>query len=166
MLPPTASVTGVIFYPCRRQLSMHSGSSPKGADLIDIGGESTRPQGAVRVSAEEERQRILPVIEAVHAQCPATPISVDTVKADVAAAALDAGAAIINDVSMLHEDPRVASVCAAHGAGLVLMHSRGDVPQWRRTSTQTTAPTWWTRSGANWNRRLPRPERPASTRHR
>ncbi len=100
----------------------------EGADLIDIGGESTRPQGAVRVSVEEERRRILPVIEAVHAQCPATPISVDTVKADVAAAALDAGAAIINDVSMLHEDPRLASVCAARGAGLVLMHSRGDVP--------------------------------------
>ncbi len=99
-----------------------------GADLIDIGGESTRPQGAVRVSTDEERMRILPVIEAVHTQCPATPISVDTVKADVAAAALDAGAAVVNDVSMLREDPALASVVAARGAGLVLMHSRGDVP--------------------------------------
>src|SRR5215469_8305464 len=99
-----------------------------GADLIDIGGESTRPQGAIRVSADEERRRILPVIEAVQAHCPPIPISVDTVKADVAAAALDAGAAVINDVSMLHEDPALASVCAERGAGLVLMHSRGDVP--------------------------------------
>ena len=99
-----------------------------GADLIDIGGESTRPQGAVRVSAEEECRRIVPVIEAVHAQCPSVPISVDTVKADVAAVAIDAGAAVINDVSMLREDPALASVCAQRGAGLVLMHSRGDVP--------------------------------------
>jgi dihydropteroate synthase len=98
-----------------------------GADLIDIGGESTRPQGAVRVSADEERRRIVPVIEGVRAQCPTIPISVDTVKAEVAAAAIDAGAAAINDVSMLREDPRVAMVCAERGAGLVLMHSRGDV---------------------------------------
>jgi dihydropteroate synthase len=99
-----------------------------GADLIDIGGESTRPQGAVRVAADEECRRILPVIEGVRAICPTVPLSVDTVKADVAAAALDAGAAVINDVSMLREDPRLATVCAQRGAGLVLMHSRGDVP--------------------------------------
>jgi dihydropteroate synthase len=99
-----------------------------GADLIDIGGESTRPQGAVRVSADEERRRIVPVIEGVRAVCPTVPLSVDTVKAEVAAAALDAGAAVINDVSMLREDPRLATVCAQRGAGLVLMHSRGDVP--------------------------------------
>jgi dihydropteroate synthase len=100
----------------------------EGADLLDIGGESTRPQGAIRVPADEERRRILPVIEQVRASCPGVPISVDTVKADVAAAALDAGASVINDVSMLHEDPRLATVCAERGAGLILVHSRGDVP--------------------------------------
>jgi dihydropteroate synthase len=100
----------------------------EGADLLDIGGESTRPQGATRVGGEEERRRVLPVIEQIRRRCPKTPLSVDTVKAEVAAAALDAGAAVINDVSMLHEDAELASVCAARGAGLVLMHSRGDVP--------------------------------------
>jgi dihydropteroate synthase len=99
-----------------------------GADLLDIGGESTRPQGAVRVGADEERRRILPVIEELRACCPGIPLSVDTVKADVAAAALDAGASVINDVSMLREDPSIAAVCAERGAGLILMHSRGDVP--------------------------------------
>lgn len=99
-----------------------------GADLLDIGGESTRPQGAVRISADEELRRILPVIEDLRACCPGIPISVDTVKADVAAAALDAGASVINDVSMLHEDPGLAAVCAERGAGLILMHSRGNVP--------------------------------------
>jgi dihydropteroate synthase len=99
-----------------------------GADLLDIGGESTRPQGAVRVAADEEQRRILPVIRELRASCPGVPLSVDTVKADVAAAALDAGASVINDVSMLREDPRLADVCADRGAGLILMHSRGDVP--------------------------------------
>jgi len=99
-----------------------------GADLIEVGGESTRPQGAVRVPAVEECRRIVPVIEGLQAECPTVPISVDTVKADVAAIALDAGAAVVNDVSMLREDPRLASVCADRAAGLVLMHSRGDVP--------------------------------------
>ena len=100
----------------------------EGADLIDIGGESTRPQGAARVPIEEERRRILPVIAGVRAECPGVPISVDTVKADVAVAALEAGASVINDVSMLREEPRLASVCADYGAGLILVHSRGDVP--------------------------------------
>jgi dihydropteroate synthase len=100
-----------------------------GADLIDIGGESTRPQSAVRVPAAEECSRVLPVIEALRRHCPQVPISVDTVKADVAAAALDAGASVINDVSGLREDPRIAAVCAARGAGLVLMHSRGEVTE-------------------------------------
>jgi dihydropteroate synthase len=98
-----------------------------GADIIDIGGESTRPQGAIRVPADEECRRILPVIEALRLRCPGVRISVDTVKADVAAAALDAGAAVINDVSALREDPALAAVCAGRGAGLILMHSRGGV---------------------------------------
>ena len=94
-----------------------------GADLIDIGGESTRP-GAETVSAEEELARILPVVRKLCARI-RIPISVDTSKAAVARAAMDEGAAIINDVSGLRFDPALAGVAAAMGAALVLMHTRG-----------------------------------------
>jgi dihydropteroate synthase len=95
----------------------------EGADLVDIGGESTRP-GATAVSAEEEVQRVAGVIEQL-AKRIKVPISIDTTKSLVAAAALNAGAAIVNDVSALRFDPLVADVVARAGAGLVLMHSRG-----------------------------------------
>lgn len=98
----------------------------EGADVLDVGGESTRP-GAERVDADEERRRVLPAIDAIVAEYPDTPISVDTVKASVAADALAAGASIVNDVSALRLDPDMAGVCAQRGAGVVLMHSRGDV---------------------------------------
>jgi dihydropteroate synthase len=94
-----------------------------GADLIDIGGESTRP-GAEPVAADEELARILPVIERLAPRL-RIPMSVDTYKSTVARAALDAGAAIVNDVSGLRNDPSLASVAAETGAPLVLMHSRG-----------------------------------------
>jgi dihydropteroate synthase len=99
----------------------------EGADMLDIGGESTRPQGAKAVSAAEESQRVLPVIEKVRARFPDLPVSVDTVKADVAEAALAAGADIVNDVSGLRLDKRMADVCAKSGAGVIVMHSRGTV---------------------------------------
>ena len=94
-----------------------------GADLIDVGGESTRP-GAEPVGADEELARVLPVIRALHGRV-RVPISIDTYKAGVARAALDAGAAIVNDVSGLKYDPALAGVVAASGAALVLMHTRG-----------------------------------------
>jgi len=94
-----------------------------GADLIDIGGESTRP-GAAAVPAGEELARVLPVIQGLAGRLQ-IPIAVDTYKADVAAAAIDAGAAIVNDISGLRRDPRLAAVAASAGAGLVLMHMRG-----------------------------------------
>jgi dihydropteroate synthase len=94
-----------------------------GADIIDIGGESTRP-GADPVSAEEETARILPVIRAL-ARRLSLPISVDTYKAAVARAAIDAVASIVNDVSGLRHDPSLPGVVAESGAALVLMHSRG-----------------------------------------
>jgi dihydropteroate synthase len=97
------------------------------ADIIDVGGESTRPQGAVSVSADEEARRVVPVIEAIARERPDAVISIDTVKSGVARAALDAGAHIVNDVSGLRLDPEIGAVCAGQGAGLVLMHSRGDV---------------------------------------
>jgi dihydropteroate synthase len=95
----------------------------EGADIIDVGGESTRP-GGEPVSVEEETKRVVPVIEALVART-ATPISVDTTKSEVARAALDAGAAIVNDISALRFDFYVADAVARAGAGLVLMHSRG-----------------------------------------
>lgn len=95
----------------------------EGADLIDIGGESTRP-GAEPVSADEERRRVLPVIERLAPQL-RIPISVDTYKSEVARDAVAAGASIINDVRGLRTDPRVATVAAETGAALIVMHSRG-----------------------------------------
>lgn len=95
----------------------------EGADIIDVGGESTRP-GGEPVSIDQEIRRVVPVIEAL-AQRTQVPISVDTTKSEVARAALDAGAAIVNDISALRFDFYVADAVARAGAGLILMHSRG-----------------------------------------
>jgi len=95
----------------------------EGADIIDVGGESTRP-GGEPITPEAEIERVVPVIEAL-ARRFETPISVDTTKSEVARAALDAGAAIVNDISALRFDFYVADAVARAGAGLVLMHSRG-----------------------------------------
>jgi dihydropteroate synthase len=95
-----------------------------GADIIDVGGESTRP-GAQPVSAADEIDRVLPVIEALRRGAPAVLISVDTSKGDVARAALEAGADIINDITGLRGDPGMAGLAAQTGAGVVLMHMQG-----------------------------------------
>lgn len=95
-----------------------------GADLIDIGGESTRP-GARAVSADEEWSRVGPVLERLQGSIP-VPLAVDTTKADVARRALDLGVAVLNDVSGLAADRRLAILAAETGAGLVLMHMRGE----------------------------------------
>lgn len=95
----------------------------EGADIIDVGGESTRP-GGEPVSVEDEISRVVPVISAL-AERTDVAISVDTTKSEVARAALDAGAAIVNDISALRFDFYVADAVARAGAGLVLMHSRG-----------------------------------------
>jgi dihydropteroate synthase len=94
-----------------------------GADLIDVGGESTRP-GAPPVAAEEERRRVEPVVAALTARV-GVPVSIDTTKAVVARAAVDAGAVLINDISGLRRDAALARVAAETGAALVLMHMRG-----------------------------------------
>jgi dihydropteroate synthase len=101
-----------------------------GADLLDVGGESTRP-GSDRVDARAERQRVVPVIEGLRRQG-AGPISVDTSKAEVARAALDAGADLVNDISGLRFDPELAGLLAARGVPVVLMHLRGDFPGMHR----------------------------------
>jgi len=96
--------------------------SAEGADWIDVGGESTRP-GAQAVDAEEEMRRVLPVVEALSKQ--GLTVSIDTTKASVAKAAIEAGAAIINDVSAMKMDEDMADVAARAGAPVVLMHMRG-----------------------------------------
>jgi len=95
-----------------------------GADLIDIGGESTRP-GAEEVSLDVELERVVPVVEALRKRSD-IPISIDTRKARVAEAALDAGANLINDVSALRHDPRMRALAARRGVPVILMHMRGE----------------------------------------
>jgi dihydropteroate synthase len=95
-----------------------------GADLVDVGGESTRP-GAQPVDAAEELRRVIPVIDGIVAQSD-VPISIDTTKAEVAAAALEAGASVVNDVSAGRYDPEILSVAASAGAGYVAMHMLGE----------------------------------------
>jgi dihydropteroate synthase len=96
----------------------------EGADLLDIGGESTRP-GADPVPEREERDRVIPVIEGIRAESDAVRISIDTSKAAVAAAALDAGADYVNDVTALRGDPEMAALVAERGVDVCLMHMLG-----------------------------------------
>ena len=95
-----------------------------GADMLDVGGESTRP-GAAPVSLEEELRRVLPVVTGLVAARPDIPVAVDTYKAGCAAAALDAGAVAVNDVSACAFDPGLQDVVAQYRPGYVLMHSQG-----------------------------------------
>lgn len=106
-----------------------------GAAIVDVGGESTRP-GAEPVSEAEELARVIPVIEGIRAESDVS-ISVDTYKAAVAEAAIAAGADIVNDISGLRRDPRMAGVIASSGAGCVLMHMRG-TPQTMQQLTDYT----------------------------
>jgi len=94
-----------------------------GADILDVGGESTRP-GSTPVDPEDEQERVVPVVEELAAECD-VPISIDTRKAAVAAAALYAGADIVNDVSALRYDPSMATLLASRGAPVCLMHMQG-----------------------------------------
>jgi len=107
----------------------------EGADIIDVGGESTRPGASVAVSAavtgEEELRRVLPVITALRKQRPDAVISVDTYRASVARSAAAAGAEIVNDVSALRWDPQMAGTIAEIKCGAILMHMRGHPEEWR-----------------------------------
>jgi dihydropteroate synthase len=94
-----------------------------GADILDVGGESTRP-GASPVSGEEELRRVLPAIRQIRAELPEAVISIDTYRAAVAAAALDAGAEMVNDVWALRADPEMAGLVASRGVPVILMHNR------------------------------------------
>src|SRR5688572_25615277 len=100
----------------------------EGADILDVGGESTRPS-ARGVDADEELRRTVPVVLELARRFPDVPLSVDSVKSVVARAAVDAGAHIVNDVSGLRLDPAMARTCAEGEVGVVLMHSRGTVQE-------------------------------------
>ena len=114
----------------------------EGADLLDLGAESTRPGSkaggdAPTVSAEEEQARLLPVVEGVLKARPDAIISVDTYKAATALAAVNTGAEIVNDVSGFVWDAKMADVCAETGAGVVLMHTRGTPDRWSEQEQST-----------------------------
>ena len=128
MTPDSFSDGGRFFSSTVDVLGHVSAMLDDGADIVDVGGESTRP-GAVAVSSVDELNRVRPVIEGIAHKHPDAVLSVDTVKSTVAKAALEAGAHIVNDVSGLRLDPAIGAVCAASGAGLVLMHSRGTVSE-------------------------------------
>ena len=122
-LTPDSFSDGARFFALDLALEHARRMIAEGADIIDVGGESTRP-GAGMISVEEEIQRVIPLVEEL-ARHSTIPISIDTTKSLVAAAALKAGAAIVNDISALRFDFQIADEVAKAGAGLVLMHSRG-----------------------------------------
>ncbi len=103
----------------------------EGADIVDIGGESTRPGKHEPVSAEEEQRRVLPIIKAVLKQKPDAVLSIDTYKASTAKAAVKFGAEIVNDISALAWDDDMAATCAQLKCGVVLMHTRSRPAEWR-----------------------------------
>lgn len=120
---PDSFSDGGQFLPVKRAVEHALRMQREGADIIDIGAESTRP-GAEEISAAEELARLLPVLEALRGKLK-IPFSVDTQKAAVAEIAVGAGAAMVNDVSGLRHDPRLAKVIAHHGVPVILMHMRG-----------------------------------------
>ncbi|KPQ07584.1 MAG: dihydropteroate synthase FolP [Rhodobacteraceae bacterium HLUCCA12] len=122
--PDSFSDGGVAYAP-ETALARAQAMAADGADILDIGGESTRP-GAVDVPEAEEIKRVVPVIAAIRAEGITTPISIDTRKAAVAQAALSAGANMVNDVSALSHDADLAAVVARAGVPVCLMHAQGD----------------------------------------
>jgi dihydropteroate synthase len=119
---PDSFSDGGLFLAPEPAIAHGRGLAAQGADILDVGGESTRP-GAEAVSAEVELQRVGPVVEALAGA--GLVVSIDTSKAAVAAAALDAGAEIVNDVTALRADPELAGLCAERGCTVVLMHMQG-----------------------------------------
>ncbi|HZD17908.1 MAG TPA: dihydropteroate synthase [Actinomycetota bacterium] len=121
---PDSFSDGGVFLSERAAIDHGVEMAEQGADIIDVGGESTRP-GSAPVSAREELRRVLPVVDQLSRQLPGVPVSIDTRKTEVATAALDAGATIVNDVSA-GADPSMFDVVRDAGAALVLMHMKGE----------------------------------------
>ena len=120
---PDSFSDGGLFLDPERAVEHGLRLAAEGADILDVGGESTRP-GAAAVDAEEELARVAPVLEGLREA--GLPLSIDTSKAEVARAALDGGAEIVNDVTALRFEPELAALCAERGCGVVLMHMQGD----------------------------------------
>lgn len=132
---PDSFSDGGLFLDAERAIAHGRELAHQGADVLDVGGESTRPPGvsgpddpgAEAVTAEEELERVGPVVAALAGDSGAgVAVSIDTAKAAVARAALDAGAAMVNDVTALRADPELAALCAERGADVVLMHMQGE----------------------------------------
>jgi dihydropteroate synthase len=121
---PDSFSDGGVFFDTAKAVERAWRIADEGADLLDIGGESTRP-GSQGVSAEEELSRVLPVLDALAGGYP-LPISIDTSKSEVGRAALARGAVLVNDVTALAKDPKLGEVSASSGAGVILMHMRGE----------------------------------------
>jgi dihydropteroate synthase len=121
---PDSFSDGGKFFDAGRAVEQALAMERGGADLLDVGGESTRP-GSAGISAKEELARVLPVLQVLRGRLK-IPVSIDTQKMEVAEAALDAGAQIINDISGLKSDPRIAEVAARRRVPLILMHMRGE----------------------------------------
>jgi dihydropteroate synthase len=122
---PDSFSDGGEFLDAERAIAHGRELAAQGTDILDVGGESTRP-GAAAVGAAEELARVAPVVEALAGDEGDVPISIDTSKRAVAEAALDAGAAIVNDVTALRADPELAGLCGDRGCEVVLMHMLGD----------------------------------------
>jgi dihydropteroate synthase len=121
---PDSFSDGGLYLDAERAIAHGRELAAAGAEIVDVGGESTRP-GAGEVDAGEELRRVAPVVEALAASAGGAIVSIDTSKAAVAEVALAAGAAIVNDVTALRGDPELAAVCAAGGCEVVLMHMLG-----------------------------------------
>ncbi len=119
---PDSFSDGGLFLDAEAAIAHGHELAEQGAEILDVGGESTRP-GAEEVSVEEERARVEPVVAGLAG---AATVSIDTSKLDVAQSALDAGATIVNDVTALRHDPEIGALCAERNAGLILMHMQGD----------------------------------------
>ncbi len=141
--PDSFADGGALFNDVERAVEVGERMAAEGADILDIGGESTRP-GAEPLLEKEELRRVLPVVERLAARVQ-IPISIDTYKARVAREALGRGAAMVNDISGVQYDPKLAEVAAASGAALVLMHTRGrsrgmyDLAVYEDTAREITA---------------------------
>lgn len=122
---PDSFSDGGRFYSLSEALAHARRLVAEGADILDIGGESTRP-GAEPVPLDEELRRVVPVVRAVRQEFPKIPISIDTYKARVAEAALEAGATILNEISALRFDPQMAQVAARARVPVILMHMKGE----------------------------------------
>lgn len=122
---PDSFSDGGLFDDTRTALGHIEYMVESGAGIIDVGGESTRP-GSDPVAEQEELERVIPILEQAVSSHPDTFFSIDTTKYEVARKALEAGAHIVNDVSGLQKEPRLAGLCAEYGAGYILMHSQGD----------------------------------------